>query len=583
MINTSIHSTSAGFSRASTSITASPAASPATSLATSREERRCHDSEKSTSQRLRARVPTTQSSGSLIKNTAEACAKSGMPEAHAQCFQNVANKTQCVIANRAVGKHATGLIRENYASKGFHVKAKSCDWGPMAGFVLSDPRFTKAGTSRNTVFEQAKAIRNAKESHNAGEMPVYISDKRRQELIGLECMKEVFGEETPETGRIVYSAISPDNKEMKFVLKKVTDAPGAEDTEMWGLYYHPTEKPLFAKEVDHLGKGSVAGAAPEKRDAAENSSSAKEEGLVQEPSSAPLYKRCWGFLRFLRRHFPGSTSNQDTKIQEFAINDEELIPVMALVDPLCPEHIKTTYRAAMTGDYDLWGVMPKAQKCPPQNLNTINEIDALPPVEQGEGTVPANSESLEVKHEESADYLTRMQAHQKVADSAKANATQPFDPNGLDKRLVTGSSRSAVPMQRYIAEEDPDKGNTTRRIASIADMLNAEFRTAGYAGGQMVHHSDEVGRPMVDAVEYHFIAFIPGEKQALYVENDTAFRKFVDKITQAGYQLTINPGWAEQLGIEISHAENWTMDPNYPDTSKMPGSQPQVRRMRTSV
>jgi hypothetical protein len=31
-----------------------------------------------------------------------------------------------MIASRAVGKYATGLILEGYASKGFHNKANSC-------------------------------------------------------------------------------------------------------------------------------------------------------------------------------------------------------------------------------------------------------------------------------------------------------------------------------------------------------------------------------------------------------------------------------------------------------------------------
>jgi hypothetical protein len=75
----------------------------------------------------------------------EACIETGIPETHADAFQEVANREKCMIASRAVGKYATGLILEGYSSKGFHNKAKSCNWGPMAGFVLTDARFTKAG------------------------------------------------------------------------------------------------------------------------------------------------------------------------------------------------------------------------------------------------------------------------------------------------------------------------------------------------------------------------------------------------------------------------------------------------------
>ena len=112
----------------------------------------------------------------LNANTREACAQSGMPISHARCFQQVANETNCVISSRSVGVYATGLIMENYATKGFHVKAKSCNWGPMAGFVLSDPRFTKRGTSSSAMEAQRKDVQKALKA-NAQETPVFISGR----------------------------------------------------------------------------------------------------------------------------------------------------------------------------------------------------------------------------------------------------------------------------------------------------------------------------------------------------------------------------------------------------------------------
>ena len=117
----------------------------------------------------------------MIKNTFSACDRSGMPFEHAQCFQNIADFNSTIIASRSVGKWATGLIRESYASKGFHVKAKSCNWGPMAGFVMADPRFSKKGTSQAAVTDQADKVRSAIE-HGAQTTPLYISELRRQAL-----------------------------------------------------------------------------------------------------------------------------------------------------------------------------------------------------------------------------------------------------------------------------------------------------------------------------------------------------------------------------------------------------------------
>ena len=122
----------------------------------------------------------------MIRNTALACQRSGMPVEHARVFQRVANDMNCMIASRSVGRYATGLILENYATKGFHVKTKSCNFGPMAGFVLSDPRFSKQG--QKGVESQRKATQAAF-SAGADEMPVFISEARRRDLEGpLNCM-----------------------------------------------------------------------------------------------------------------------------------------------------------------------------------------------------------------------------------------------------------------------------------------------------------------------------------------------------------------------------------------------------------
>ena len=126
----------------------------------------------------------------MIRNTEEACVKSCMPLLHAHCFQRVADDTKCMIASRSVGKFATGLILESYASKGFHVKTKSCNWGPMAGFVCSDPRFSKEGIKGMEAQRKRtqKALRYKRPSGFLKETPIVISNARVRELVRLGCM-----------------------------------------------------------------------------------------------------------------------------------------------------------------------------------------------------------------------------------------------------------------------------------------------------------------------------------------------------------------------------------------------------------
>jgi hypothetical protein len=71
----------------------------------------------------------------------------GMPESHALSFKSVAADQKCVIIVRAPGPTCRQLLEQGYDTKGFRIHAKSCDWGPMAGFVLRDPRLNKRGAA----------------------------------------------------------------------------------------------------------------------------------------------------------------------------------------------------------------------------------------------------------------------------------------------------------------------------------------------------------------------------------------------------------------------------------------------------
>jgi hypothetical protein len=162
----------------------------------------------------------------------EACALTGIPTQHAQVFRQVANGKSCMISSRAVGKYATGLILEGYATKGFHNKAKSCNWGPMAGFVLADPRFTKAPE----LAKQAQSLQEA-QHYGAKEVPVIITEARRRWLLRNNCMQA-----SSRTARThYYFAASPQGDMMLFVLQRAPSVPGANGAEMWSVNYAYSE------------------------------------------------------------------------------------------------------------------------------------------------------------------------------------------------------------------------------------------------------------------------------------------------------------------------------------------------------
>ena len=174
----------------------------------------------------------------------EALEATGTLDRHSEVFQSVADSEKCVVSSRAVGKYATGLLRDGYATKGYHDKAKSCNWGPMAGFVLSDPRFTKRGDSREDMEAQRKDLFKAFKE-GAGEVPVYISEARRKDLLKppLNTMRLA---EVKDYNNHYYFANSPSGKLMMFHLQRLEGVPGTYGKELWQVQYAYTEAALPA-------------------------------------------------------------------------------------------------------------------------------------------------------------------------------------------------------------------------------------------------------------------------------------------------------------------------------------------------
>jgi toxin LF subunit len=346
----------------------------------------------------------------------EAYDLTGIPALHGEVFQAIADAMGCMIASRAVGKYATGLILEGYASKGFHNKAKSCNWGPMAGFVLADPRFTKAPE----VAKQAEALRDAVH-HGAKEVPVIISEARRRWLLRNNCMRP----SSRGSSTHYYFAASPQDGPMLFVLKARVDVAGANGALMWSVHYARAEGRISFTRPDDVQK---------------------------------------------------------------AARREDYLPVLAMVDPFSAlsQH---DYRSATTGDYDLFAIFAPAGR---------------------------------------------------------------YSPGMRDRRMV-GHAQLEANIKARLADtgEDAHKGNMTPRIRTIRHLLNAGFRRAGYTGGNMVHHSDEGGRPFVNEVDLPVFAVVPGQAAAYGIENVEDLRAFIS-VELEGFAPVFNPGWMKQL---VFHAD----------------------------
>lgn len=159
----------------------------------------------------------------------------GMVPTHAEVFKKIADEEDLVLISRALNPESTALLMENYAAKGFHIKAKTCSFGPMAGFVCVDPRFTKS-TDPKQIDWQKKEVEKAFAAQ-ASRTQICVSSKR---LAGLESEKQIRTIEA-EGDRKLIESTSPSQERFLFVLLK--------RGELWALYYEPSEtkKPGFAR------------------------------------------------------------------------------------------------------------------------------------------------------------------------------------------------------------------------------------------------------------------------------------------------------------------------------------------------
>ncbi len=362
-------------------------------------------------------MPISRDEGGIIQIT-------GIPRSHIAAFQAVANSTNCVIMSRAVGTSCTQLIEEGYASKGFHVKAKSCNWGPMAGFVLEDPNLTKRAPSERE--KQANDLQHALQDWNASSTPLYISTARCKKLLSDGTIIKRGGD---DSAMVVWGAQTDNRSDgservLRRYFFKLRQVPSVQLNNGIGSHMYAV------KYVD-----------PAK---AEHTSDVEDEGHV--------HAMC---------------------------NPNDLGGTAAGV------------RGAVTGDYDLFSL-------------AIHKSLYSPGTMENRGT------------------------------DARMISVRGLEQNIKAKKKDVG--------------EDVHLGNMTGRLHQIRAALNSAFQGAGYTGGNMVHHSDEAGRPFVDDVDLPVFAVVPQEAKPFALSDLGDVREFFSMFIGAkGYVPMFNPGWMSEL------------------------------------
>lgn len=116
----------------------------------------------------------------------------GIPPEYLQKMQEVSDNEGVLIAVRPVEKICRTLISEGYGSKGLHIKGKSSNWGPMAGFIPVDQQFSKlAGNPEKIAAYNQKNHDAIHVKKNAPQEHLHISGNRIGELKEMGMMNNV--------------------------------------------------------------------------------------------------------------------------------------------------------------------------------------------------------------------------------------------------------------------------------------------------------------------------------------------------------------------------------------------------------
>lgn len=146
--------------------------------------------------------------------------KTGLAYKHLLPLQRLANEINCIISIRPVNKLATELIESGYPTKGFRIKGKSSSWGPQAGFICEEQRFSKLeDASVECIGKYNQQVKQCIREGHAASAELMINKKRLNSLLDKGVIDDFSFENTD--GICSFKAQGPSGKYYFFGAKKL--------------------------------------------------------------------------------------------------------------------------------------------------------------------------------------------------------------------------------------------------------------------------------------------------------------------------------------------------------------------------
>jgi hypothetical protein len=427
----------------------------------------------------------------MLTTLAAACDETGFVPRPAIACWGVARRMNCVILFRAPGKAARGLIVDSFAMKGFRIDTKSCDWGPMCGFVCADPRLSKRKDDGTSYAEKnEKWTREAVSGHihteyfglpsveerkawKAGVMPLAIPRQRISDLVKMKIIAPRLAD------RGHYVGVSSQNFTDKTGLVKL----------YWRLV-----------PVANYGSSWLT-----------------DESNRRYTCDGGYYGVCLD---------SGFSNNR--QVLPKGIKSIRFAGYEALLGMINPGTYRRGFKACVTADYDLFAIWPSKNDAMAGMHGVVGEINRLRPFEDGRNLVPSEVRKLALQGP--------------ITGPARPLPNNVPRLDTVDTRLKAGEE-----MEHYRF------GDVSARILTIKTMLNTAIMTdGGYEGGNAIHHNDECGNMVLAkgslAECLPLVAMVPSMGTVALTTKDD-FKDLVMTARADGFRTVAKPSWLKEVGL----------------------------------
>ncbi len=121
----------------------------------------------------------------------------GIPRDYLVQTQKVANELNVLVGIRPVERICRTLIEEGVESKGLDIKGKSANWGPMAGLIPVDQKFSKLASVKDPATRERRIAeanqKNSQAQASGAATPTHLtlSPTRWQELVDTKFLTDL--------------------------------------------------------------------------------------------------------------------------------------------------------------------------------------------------------------------------------------------------------------------------------------------------------------------------------------------------------------------------------------------------------